>query len=108
MVGYFWGAIEKKGGEKKMQKKEKPFFTVDEVSAITGLGTAFIKGAIKQGTFPGSYMEGGAKTTYRIPKGALEDYMTKFRRSPSDELIDCLILAYQSSKKRKASKRKER
>ncbi len=85
-----------------MLKKERSFLTVDEVSEITGLGTLFIKGAIKQGTFPGSYMKNGNKTTYRIPKEALENYMTKFHRSPSDELIDHLILAYQESKKRKS------
>ncbi len=91
--------MEKKGGERM---KDERFVTIEEASKATGVGTDFIRCAIQQGTFPGSYIKNGNRTTFYIPRKAFEDYMTKFHRSPSDELIDCLILAYQNLKKRKS------
>lgn len=80
---------------------DERFVTIEEAMEITGLGATFIKTAIKQGTMPGSYIKNGTRTTYHIPRKALEDYMATYHRSPSDDLISILIEKYQELIRRK-------
>lgn len=82
--------------------------SITECAERTGKSAAFIRSAIKNGSFPGSYiLSENGKASFHIPRQAFEDYMTKFHRSVSDELVEALIEKYVESKKRSPSQRRD-
>lgn len=80
-----------KGGEKM---KDKRCMTVEEAAEYTGASPFFIRMAIQQGTFPGSYFKNGdsERLTFHIPRKAVEEYMEHYYRPPEGELISALML----------------
>lgn len=88
--------------------KSKRSISIAECVKETGKSADFIRRAIKNRTFPGSFEESeNGRASFHIPREAFEDYMTKFHRSVSDELIEALIEKYIESKKRSPSQRKD-
>lgn len=65
--------------------------SVEEVMKITHKSREFIINAIQQGCFPGSVAISGTRRNVHIPRKAFEDYMNKFSRSPSEQLIIALL-----------------
>jgi len=65
--------------------------SVKEAATLIGRSESFVRGAIINGTFPGSYVENGTKKAFHIPRKAVEAYMTTWERSPRNELIDELV-----------------
>ena len=84
-----------------MEKVEALGVTFEEIKERTGLSKDFVISAFVNGSFPGSYKitECGKRYIY-VPRGAFEDYMTKWHREPSEKLIDALIIAYNKSTKK--------
>lgn len=84
-----------------MEKVEALGVTFEEIKERTGLSKDFVISAVVNGSFPGSYKitECGKRYIY-VPRGAFEDYMTKWHREPSEKLIDALIIAYNKSTKK--------
>ncbi len=66
--------------------------TVQEVCKRIHKDKEFVFNAIKQGVFPGCVvdMPSGRRNAH-IPRKAFEDYMTRFYRTSSDELIIALM-----------------
>ena len=58
---------------------------------ITHKSREFIINAIQQGCFPGSVAISGTRRNVHIPRKAFEDYMNKFSKSPSEQLIIALL-----------------
>lgn len=79
--------------------KDPRCMTVREAAEFTGATESFIRQAIKNGTFPGSYTADGKRSAFHIPRRAVEDYMDHWSRPPSGELIDALYQAYVNSLK---------
>lgn len=65
--------------------------SVEEVMKITHKSREFIINAIQQGCFPGSVAISGTRRNVHIPRKAFEDYMNKFSKSPSEQLIIALL-----------------
>lgn len=75
--------------------------TVAECAKRIGKSEAFIRRAIINGSFPGSYtLNENGVGNFHIPRKAFEEYMTHFYRSASDELIEALIESYMQSKQK--------
>lgn len=82
--------------------KKEETITIQECMKRMGKTSTFIKAAIKNGSFPGSYSTSpGGRDNFHIPREAFEDYMSHYHRSPSDELIQVLIEKYMQSIQRK-------
>ena len=66
-----------------MEKVEALGVTFEEIKERTGLSKDFVISAVVNGSFPGSYKitECGKRYIY-VPRGAFEDYMTKWHREP--------------------------
>ena len=65
--------------------------SVEEVMKITHKSREFIINAIQQGFFPGSVAIYGPRRNVHIPRKAFEDYINKFSKSPSEQLIIALL-----------------
>lgn len=65
--------------------------SIEEVMKITHKSREFIINAIQQGCFPGSVAISGTRRNVHIPRKAFEDYMNKFSKSPSEQLIIALL-----------------
>lgn len=79
--------------------------TIAECSKRMNKSQTFIRRAIINGSFPGSYtVSDSGAYSFHVPREAFEDYMKKFHRSVSDELVEALIEKYVqlNSKKQKA------
>ena len=76
------------------EMKDERCMTVEEAAEYTGASPAFIRMAIQQGTFPGSFFRNGRtkKPTFHIPRKAVEEYMEHYYRPPEGELISALML----------------
>jgi len=83
--------------------RDERCMTVEEAAECTGAAPGFIRMAIQQGTFPGSYIKNGGKATFHIPRKAVEEYMEHFYRSPEDELISALMLKLSRTKEKAPS-----
>lgn len=80
---------------------ESPVISVEEVAKILGKGRHFVINAVVNGSLPGCYtISPGGRRNVSIPRKAFEKFMEAWDRSPSEEVIDALINAYQKEKSR--------
>lgn len=78
--------------------------SVEEVAKALGKGRLFVINAVVNGSLPGCYTisENGRRNVF-IPRKAFEKFMETWDRSPSEEVIDALISAYESKNGRCAN-----
>lgn len=75
--------------------------SVEEVAKILGKSRHFVINAVVNGSLPGCYtISPGGRRNVSIPRKAFEKFMEAWDRSPSEEVIDALINAYQKEKSR--------
>ncbi len=80
---------------------ESPVIGVEEVAKILGKSRHFVINAVVNGSLPGCYtISPGGRRNVSIPRKAFEKFMEAWDRSPSEEVIDALINAYQKEKSR--------
>lgn len=80
---------------------ESPVISVEEVAKILGKSRHFVINAVVNGSLPGCYtISPGGRRNVSIPRKAFEKFMEAWDRSPSEEVIDALINAYQKEKSR--------
>lgn len=80
---------------------ENPVISVEEVAKILGKSRHFVINAVVNGSLPGCYtISPGGRRNVSIPRKAFEKFMEAWDRSPSEEVIDALINAYQKEKSR--------
>lgn len=78
-----------------------PVISVEEVAKILGKSRHFVINAVVNGSLPGCYtISPGGRRNVSIPRKAFEKFMEAWDRSPSEEVIDALINAYQKEKSR--------
>lgn len=80
---------------------DSPVISVEEVAKILGKSRHFVINAVVNGSLPGCYtISPGGRRNVSIPRKAFEKFMEAWDRSPSEEVIDALINAYQKEKSR--------
>ena len=80
---------------------DSPVISVEEVAKILGKSRHFVINAVVNGSWPGCYtISPGGRRNVSIPRKAFEKFMEAWDRSPSEEVIDALINAYQKEKSR--------
>lgn len=78
-----------------------PVISVEEVAKILGKSRHFVINAVVNGSLPGCYtISPGGRRNVSIPRKAFKKFMEAWDRSPSEEVIDALINAYQKEKSR--------
>lgn len=70
---------------------DKNNISVEEVMRITHKSRKFIINATQQGCFLESVVISGKRRNVHIPRRTFEDYMNKFNKSPSEQLIIALL-----------------
>ena len=80
---------------------DSPVISVEEVAKILGKSRHVVINAVVNGSLPGCYtISPGGRRNVSIPRKAFEKFMEAWDRSPSEEVIDALINAYQKEKSR--------